>query len=110
MSGDRGPFLYSFITFVSGFFIINKLRLNYIKAGIGVCLLSFFMAFMGVFRNQEGDFSLNKIAQVHEYRNERYSGENPIFTNTRVGGMCLSFENPIPIIDIIQNIYEYLMK
>jgi hypothetical protein len=34
----------------------------------------------------------------------------PIYTNTRVGGMCLSFKNPIPIIDIIQNIYEYLTK
>lgn len=34
----------------------------------------------------------------------------PLFTNTKVGGMCLDFKNPIPVIDIIQNIYKYLTK
>ena len=36
--------------------------------------------------------------------------QRPLFTNTKVGGMCLSFRNPIPVIDIINNVFEYLME
>lgn len=89
MSGDRGPVLYSLITYVSGYFIINQMRLSYAKAGLGIFVLAFFMAFMGVFRNQEGDFSLQKFAQVQEYRNDRFDGENPIFSNTRDLSICV---------------------
>ena len=89
VSGDRGPVLYSFITFASGYFIINQKRLSFVKASIGICIMAFSIAFMGVFRNFDADFSLDKFSKVQEYRSERYDGENPIFTNTRDLSICV---------------------
>ena len=44
------------------------------------------------------------------YKERAFIKAIPVFTNTKVGGTYLGFKNPIPVIDIIHNVYEYLAK
>lgn len=82
VSGDRGPLFQTVLCYVVTFFIINRYKLRLVIAFICICLAAFILSFLGFMRVMEGDFSMEKIENVHIDRSQRLEGKNPIFSST----------------------------